>query len=185
MKIARYGTPSGNIFIAGSLSNPNFTAGYSKDEAVQRLTNRERVTYSDFPPHYEPFSGKSPLLIVGSNNFIRERMPFFILQKFDVHLMFFPTSERSYRIGAAVFSKTNPEQKPILLHAGEYSTENAFRQLILGIAVQSQAEPILIQPKLILWYTHWIYRCPKISLRDIQSLEPITSQAQTPSEYIP
>ena len=38
-------------------------------------------------------------------------------------------------------------------------------------------------PKLGMWWTHWIYRCPKISLKDVLHLEPYPRSLEAWKDY--
>ena len=125
-------------------------------------------------------SAKNPMLIVGANNWLRERVPFFLLQRYDLHLLFYPNSTPCWNVGLAAFSRLRADEKPIFVFAADtsilVSLEKTLGKILeacppsLNTGVSEDYAPN--GAKLNLWWTHWIYRCPKISLSDILHLEP-------------
>lgn len=130
-------------------------------------------------------SGKNPMLIVGANNWIRTRVPFFLLQQYDLHLLFYPNSMPAWVVGIAAFSRTRTEGKPVFVFGSDGTIEGAL-QMAIGRILEAchpnddfsgtvedtrDARELGHASKLNLWWTHWIYRCPKISLKDVLHLE--------------
>jgi hypothetical protein len=135
--------------------------------------------------------GRSPLLIVGSNNWIHQKLPFFVLQQYDVHLFFYPNSTPSWTVGVAAVSRTNTTEAPFFAFGCSPSIQSALDE-VLGKVLEhcrpadwesgqdwQEEKPELakdernkkFQAKLGQWWTHWIYRCAKISLKEILHLE--------------
>lgn len=129
---------------------------------------------------------KSPMLIVGANNWVRTRVPFFLLQQYDLHLLFYPNSTQAWVVGLAAFSRLRVDEKPVFVFAADSEIGKALDQLFCKLLAalrpgESDSEmprmddrgPTSSQnSKLNLWWTHWIYRCPKISLKDVLHLDP-------------
>ncbi len=133
------------------------------------------------------FSAKNPMLIVGTNSWTRERVPFFMLQQYDLHLLFYPNSTPSWVVGIVALSRVRLEEPPLFSFASGAGIHAAIDQCIGKILVHCR--PSEWQPdravdstattskrsqtasKLHLWWTNWVYRCPKISLKDALHLE--------------
>lgn len=161
-------------------------AGASRDEAVlSALYQLARVrTLRRYAS-----SGKNPMLIVGSNQWVRHRVPFFLLQQYDLHLLFYPNSMPAWVVGVAAFSRTKTEERPIFVFGSDATIHGALEMAmgrilevchpnedLFSIEERPIAEPRDVKAmnqaaKLNLWWTHWIYRCPKISLKDVLHLE--------------
>lgn len=156
-------------------------AGATREEAtLQALYQLARVRtlrrYST--------SMKNPMLIVGANNWIRTRVPFFLLQQYDLHLLFYPNATPAWVVGIAAFSRIRSDEQPIFVFGSDAviggALDMAFAKIleVCHPAENGEAEGETIEPKRIgngsklnLWWTHWIYRCPKISLKDVLHLE--------------
>lgn len=128
---------------------------------------------------------KNPMLVVGANNWMRTKVPFYLLQQYDLHLLFYPNSTQAWVVGLAAFSRQRLDEKPAFVFAAEADIHKAIDQLFFKIVeVLRPSEPETEIPrvpeehprgmgtKLHMWWTHWIYRCPKISLKDVLHLEP-------------
>jgi len=111
---------------------------------------------------------KSPMLVVGANAYMRDTASRLKVKGFadwDMHLLFFPTADNVYRVGILGVSRHNDNQA--FLSCGEADTvdraiNNAFR---------SEHVAIDLRPHAMLWLQHAIYRCPKVALKDLLSLE--------------
>ncbi len=127
---------------------------------------------------------KNPMLVVGANNWIRTRVPFFLLQQYDFHLLFYPNSMPAWVVGIAAFSRQNTQEKPIFVFGAEAEIGKAFDKAfgkILEVCQPGEEGEVRQtwreekktagNAKLNLWWTHWIYRCPKVSLKDLLHLE--------------
>jgi hypothetical protein len=151
--------------------------GNDRDEAT--LDGLISLTLKQTLKRYSA-NAKNPMLIVGANTWLRERIPFFVLQRYDVHLLFYPTSTPCWVVGAAAFSRLRSDEKPLFVFSADSAVLGALERTLgklleaippsleEGADVESAARGA----KLNLWWTHWIYRCPKISLSDVLHLEP-------------
>lgn len=131
---------------------------------------------------------KSPMLIVGTNNWIRQKVPFFFLQQYDLHLLFYPNSMPSWVVGLACLSRQSTKKKPFftfgsaadvgaavdmaLLRALELCRPPAYQFEGEAAPGDPPAEQEDGSPQLHLWWTNWVYRCPKIALKDVLHLAP-------------
>ena len=127
---------------------------------------------------------KNPMLVVGANNWMRTKVPFYLLQQYDLHLLFYPNSTQAWVVGLAAFSRQRLEEKPVFAFGAEADINKAIDQVFCKIVEMLRpSEPETEIPripnehpkghgsKLHMWWTHWIYRCPKISLKDVLHLE--------------
>ena len=135
---------------------------------------------------------KSPMLVVGSNNWVRGRVPFFLLQQYDLHLLFYPNSTPSWVVGVCALSRIKTDEPPIFVFGCDANVLGALDSALgkvlercrpsdwkaaedgevasVGDEEISKKES-LKNTRLGMWWTHWIYRCPKISLKDVLHLE--------------
>lgn len=168
--------------------------GTTRDEAIlDALTHLAKVRtlkkYSN--------AMKSPMLIVGANNWVRGKVPFYVLQKFDLHLFFYPNSTQVWVVGAAAVSRLRVDEKPVFVFSADSSITKAmdklFGQLIATLRpnedesgmprIGEEAPTSAKASKLNMWWTHWIYRCPKISLKDVLHLEPYPRSLEVWKNY--
>lgn len=148
--------------------------------------------------------GKSPLLVVGANHWLRARVPFFLLQEYDLHLVFYPNSSPCWILGLVAFSRLRSSSKPTFIFSASHSMQQAIDE-VLGKAVEMcrpdpDYDSLSIPPisggplgnpeaegeagkRLNLWWTHWIYRCSKINWKDIIGLEPYPKELNLWREY--
>lgn len=127
---------------------------------------------------------KNPMLVVGSNAWIRDRVPFFLLQQQDLYLLFYPNAFPCWVVGVAAFSRQSVEAKPIFVFASGTDINQAMSEALYKMV--DQCRPSEWSPssdrtvsdkekdkkaKLHQWWTNWIYRSPKISLKDVLHLE--------------
>ncbi|NBX93739.1 MAG: hypothetical protein EB078_00475 [Proteobacteria bacterium] len=168
-------------------------AGKDKEEAtLNALVELAKVTtlrrYSN--------TMKNPMLVVGANNWIRSKVPFFLLQQYDLHLLFYPNSTQAWVVGLGAFSRQRTDEKPVFVFAAHTDAKQALEELFFKILEalkpeeQIAGDPVLKSErggphtsKLNMWWTHWIYRCPKIALKDILHLEPYPRKLQNWRDY--
>ncbi len=157
-------------------------AGENREEAtLNALVDLAKITtlrrYSD--------SMKNPMLVVGANQLIRSKTPFFLLKQYDLHILFYPNSTQAWVLGMGAFSRQRSDEKPVFVFSAHTDVKHALDQLFCKILEalkpeeQMAGDPVLrrdpgasIPSQMNMWWTHWIYRCPKISLKDIEQLEP-------------
>lgn len=175
IKCARYGTPTGNLWVASATKRGITTLAASDN----REDARNKAALPNTMPIEEQYG--NPLLIVGTSTWIRERVPFFLLQQFDIHLLFYPTSKEVYQIGILAQSRIG-QQPPIFVYGQGASTIDAIMNAIYELVVfvvpdewktdkENAKELSKLDKVRHLWYTNWIYRQAKVSLRDILHLE--------------
>jgi len=136
-------------------------------------------------------SMKNPMLVVGANQFIREKAPFFLLQEYDLHLLFYPNSSQAWVLGMVAISRIRTDEKPTFVFSAHTDIQEAINELFFKIlevlqpeeqvsgkmSVKTQDQK-LGSSKMNMWWVHWIYRCPKIVLKDLQSLEPYSRKLE-------
>lgn len=142
---------------------------------------------------------KSPMLIVGANNWIRLRVPFFLLQNYDLHLLFYPNAMPAWVVGIAAFSRVRTDERPQFVFGSAAKIGEALEMAIGKILEtchpreEGAAEPVFRSAgekrdtqvaKLNLWWTHWIYRCPKIALKDVVHLEDYPTDIEHWREFL-
>lgn len=114
-------------------------------------------------------SFKAPMLIVGVNSYIREQCKPALLQAFDLHAVFFPTSENVYRAGILGLSRLSGDVAFLSIGEG-IDVASAIDKALKGAKVEQT-----IRPQAMLWLIHAIYRCPKVALRDLLACAPYNS----------
>lgn len=176
--------------------SPNVSAlgtGKDREEAtLNALVELAKVTTLRRYSH----SMKNPMLIVGANNLIRQKSPFFLLQQYDLHLLFYPNSTQAWVVGMVALSRQRTNEKPCFVFAAHTDIQEAINQLFFKILEalkpeeQISGDPILKRDKnastssqLNMWWTHWIYRCAKINLKDILQLESYPRKIKNWREY--
>ncbi len=144
---------------------------------------------------------KNPMLIVGTNNWVRGRVPFFLLQQYDLHLLFYPNSTPSWVVGVAAMSRLRTDEPPVFVFGADTDILKALDSALLKMlehcppadwAPEEQSELSRDDEKSVrsnrvsklgLWWTHWIYRCPKISLKDVLHLEAYKASVEGWKDY--
>lgn len=132
-------------------------------------------------------SMKTPLLVVGANSWLRDHVPFFLLQRYDLHLLFYPNSTPSWVVGVAALSRTRVDERPLFAFGSSFDPKKAFAQALGRLLIETKPweeedknnltlfkqQEVTDKKTLQLnrWWNHWIYRCSKISLRDVLHLE--------------
>jgi hypothetical protein len=127
---------------------------------------------------------KNPILVVGSHAWLRNKLPFFMLQEYDWYILFYPNSSPCWVVGMAGFSRLQSDAKPIFVFNAHPNMEQALDGAIgktleacrpdfdgNGRAPITETEVSDRERQKNLWWTHWIYRCSKISLKELQSME--------------
>ncbi len=184
LKTSRYGTPSGNVWTMSGVDKATgekrFAVGADKKEAADQLyagglTYEVRVGRDLLDP------SRKSMLVVGSSSFLRQRLPFFVGQNFDVFLSFYPHSGETWRVGAVMMSRRHKTEAPIELTLEDKDVNKALQNLMGAITIEAQGEAtdselseptIEVPEKLVAWITHAVYRKPKLSLKDVLELKP-------------
>ncbi len=142
-------------------------------------------------------SGKSPMLVVGANNWLRQRVPYFLLQEYDLHMLFYPNASPCWVTGIAAFSRMKSDSKPVFLFSADADINVAMERCLAKLlewARPESGEAMETVPtessfsekgfRLNLWWTHWIYRCSKIALKDVLNLEAYPRSVQYWRDYV-
>ncbi len=140
-------------------------------------------------------SMKHPMLVVGTNNWIRQRIPFFLLQQYDLHLLFYPNAMPAWVVGVVAMSRAKVDEQPIFAFGSHAQILTALDRALFRVLeacrpvdwdeaehanTHSQSRIGSAQKsKLNLWWNNWIYRCPKISLREVLTLENYSPTLET------
>jgi hypothetical protein len=181
-KFSRYGLPQGEIWLAND--GKSFATASNKDQAEYLLKFTEtklNIIANNVIAKYRD-QCKQPMLIVGANSFIRDNMPFFVLEHYDIHLFFYPTSESAYVVEAMAWHKQHHNSAPIVSYYAHNEPKTALLQAMWRIIPQVLMKDESEAFKAARWLTHWIYRCPKVSIADIFHLESYDKAAHTYSE---
>lgn len=148
-------------------------------------------------------SGKTPMLVVGTGNWLRSKVPFYLLQRYDVHLLFYPNSHPAWVVGAVALCRKGLSENPHFAFGSAGSVHDAIEQTLVSLVERTrpndpfaeggtvgggvEAEPdeaqIRRNVRRIHWWNHWIYRCPKISQSDLLHLEPYAKSLDPWREY--
>lgn len=179
IKAARFGTPSGNVWLAQVITtNGDVRYGVDSEREAARLQaafgtdNGLEGTCNQVIAKYTQMN-KQPMLVVGSNNWMRSHIPFFLLQQYDVYLLFYPNATRAWVVGCVAFSRTVENAEPLWSYSAACTIEEALKQAMWGLlkSKETNTEVRTVHSKLNAWLIHWIYRCPKITLKDVLHLE--------------
>lgn len=182
IKTQRYGTPDGNIWIArGEFKNGvvRESTGPTRERALLGLEAGGQQV--DSMPAGAIMGGpwEKAMLVIGANNFLRTKMPPAILQNYDMHLVFRPSSENSFEVGLVMMSRHNDKGLDRLVTAKDPDINKAI-EMVMQNAVLESTQPhnngtFEVEPsheKMKTWLQNAIYRKPKIGLKDVISLEP-------------
>jgi hypothetical protein len=141
-------------------------------------------------------SGKNPMLVVGANNWIRQRVPYFLLQEYDLHLLFYPNASPCWVLGVAAFSRIKSDAQPIFVYGSGADIAPALESCLAKLLEWSRPgqegeEPRPVEAghceknfRLNLWWTHWIYRSSKIALKDVLHLEAYPKTLEFWRDYV-
>jgi hypothetical protein len=206
LKCARYTTPSGNVWLAMAKDADDkialavdTTRESARKKAVALIDktepNKLDLLQNEVLAKYSQLC-KNPMLVVGSNNWIRTKVPFFLLQQYDVHLFFYPNSNAAWVFGACAISRVNAKAVPVWSYAAGQNSEKTLTEalfgLIPGVRPTEWGDPTFEQAeqneKLGVWFQNWVYRSPKVALKDMLHLEPYAAEAldeYKPSKIVP
>ncbi len=148
----------------------------------------------------EEFSqkGKKPMLIVGSNHWLRQQVPFFLSQQYDLYLLFYPNASLSWVVGIMALSRLSLTEQPHFCFGSHREIKKAMDSAISQILQycrpmdwknrhQKENDPELKKHKmgqLVRWWNNWVYGCPKISLKDILQLEAHPNTVEAWKEHL-
>jgi hypothetical protein len=188
IRSARFGTPEGSIWLSthhdGTKSSHG--VGLTRDESRKNALGGKtpgKTGHPDFIPEIgkEAAEHKQGHLVVGANNYLRNKLPFFLLQQYDHHIIHHQDEQGTHHVGVIALHRQHPDHAPIVTHAsgetGEKALTGALHQQLIEARptefdedhnpVSSQKSGAPHQSKKNTWLTHWIYRQPKKSLKDL------------------
>lgn len=116
---------------------------------------------------------KRGMYVVGSNVFQRNNLPLEVLKGHDVHYHFFPSAERKYKIGATLLERNG--NKATFVETEGLDINNTLKDLNKKIeqkTTDKQSDWHEFDAHKMGILSNHLYRQPKISLKDIQMLEP-------------
>ena len=116
---------------------------------------------------------KPPLLVVGANNYMRNLTATLGDSKWggwDTHVLFFPTADNIYRAG--ILGVSRHDSQVFLTYAEGNTVDEAIQN-----AFKSKHNSIELAEHALLWLNNSVYRCPKIALKDLLSLDAFKKTA--------
>ncbi len=192
-------TGNGDFLSAQRSSNRWEATGAGKDYEEATLEALFNMTRQKTLQGYAN-TMKNPMLIVGANNWIRQRVPYFLLQEYDMHLLFYPNSSPCWVVGLAAFSRIKSDARPLFAFCSDADMTQALEGALARLlewarpevgenpeARQQEETPVGFSEKgfrLNMWWTHWIYRCSKITLKDVLHLEAYPRSVEYWRDYV-
>lgn len=174
MKTMKFSTPNGNIYL--QQTETGFIASDHKDnfKVNPQFENIKNTVVSKFQDQC-----KNPMLVVGSNNYLRQNVPLMLLQRYDLYLFFYPNSFNAWVCGMIGMSRTNDNARPVFSYGADQKIDRAIKKCIFEMVAKTQdlensetyEEIKATNTKEIVWTQKWIYRSPKILLKDVLHLE--------------
>lgn len=131
---------------------------------------------------YTPLKGKQPLLVLGAHYFTRQHCNAVLLQNWDLHFLFLPRAEAFYTVGIAMFSRTKQNEAPRYVYAEDEDPISASLQVLRYAEEISKLSSVECNPTLVRWHTHWIYRLPKIILKELHSMQVFVENTKEGAE---
>lgn len=208
VRAARFGMPEGNLWVAAATDREgkvHHAVAADRQEARHNAVmgiSHGTTGRPDFIPEIgaeAPKSGRQGHLVVGSHNYLRSKMPFFAIQQHDHHIMHAENPDGTHTAAIVAFSRQHPNAEPSIVHAhgttGEEAIKHAMHHMVLehsksmgDLHLEDQPKqksaPVqdAKQAKKNMWLTHWIYRQPKKSLKEV--LAPQEPKAMKKSDVV-
>lgn len=181
----RFGTPEGNLWVTTTKNSHTGEVKHSigKSKGESRLAAYQgKASGQEGNPELMPdIIGQKQhrgSLIAGANSYLRERIPFFILQKLDLH-PFYEKTEGGHRVGIMGTDRIGSNKPMYVYSDSEKSPKEALNDAINHFVLEAvkthykgdsfdtgSGEPDKKIQKLNTWLTHSIYRSPKVNLKD-------------------
>lgn len=175
VSLVRYGTPNGNIWVAENTDA--YGIGCTREDAKLELKeNKKRdlleVVASSVVGWYQQ-RGKSPMLIVDTNNWTHKNSPFYLVQLYDIHFRFYPNTHTAWVIEAIAIGRK--DKTLIRSMSADLNINEALKRALWGLIPHSIGSKHQIEPnKGHSWFVKGLYSTPKISLKDVLNLETYT-----------
>lgn len=119
-----------------------------------------------------------PMLVVGSNQYIRDSLPYVLTQVWDIHLTFSPSKSGTlWCVAVVAVHKSDREVQPVWVHAEgpviHRAIKDALGLMLAELNVKDRINEHLANRgslKANVWFDAWLKRLDKISLRNILQL---------------
>jgi GGDEF domain-containing protein len=196
IKSSRFGTPEGNLWLSSASNKSGKTTygvGASKEEA-NNVAVDGGLKFEEPTPRSLMDLEKPPKLVVGANNFLRNKVPFFLLQQYDLFLFIHPSPEGESRVGILSMPRMKYGEEKYLSVFGS-DINKAIDSAIGALLIQRAAnldevtDPENKLParddkaeKRAAWLTHWIYRQEKVSLKALGDADTVLHQDPIPPD---
>lgn len=195
MRHARFGTAEGNLWITHIEKDGKIIKGIGPDKATAKeaaLAGGTPYQVSEASEAILSSPWQNAVLVVGSNNYLRQNAPFFVLQEYDLHLMLRPQSGEHWELGLAMLSRNGRQDK--FVSVKNRDIEQGLKDLVGAATAESTSGKSLDSPmdrdvdeperkatdaKKSVWTTQAIYRKAKISLKDVLHLEPYSGDTKS------
>lgn len=118
---------------------------------------------------------KFPMLIVGANTWIQQKINNEVLKGYDCHLLFFPNINNVWCVGCVMMNRLD-SHTPLSYYTEDNDIQRAFKKLF-HLINGSKNNNIEIEEKKLVWLTNSIYRCAKIPIKDVLHLVPYKEAA--------
>lgn len=180
-KDARLATPSGNRWVTTIETKDGETysgGGSTKEEARQAAMSNSAGDYASLKDLMD--GKKKSNLVVGSNAFLRQRVPFSTLQQNDLHLIFHPQSGETWQVGLIGLDRTGKlapkytmgEAKNINEAIDQAINNMVAKDYVSRVSDTGEGLSSASDKYLDKVAPNWVYRQPKLSLRDVLELDP-------------
>lgn len=128
-------------------------------------------------------SKKPPMLVVGGNNFLKDYIDTRLEKNYNVFVFFYPTNKAVWVMGLFLMHKQDIT-KYYAVYSEDCNIKNAITkcfQCVYDIVDFKPNKDVFTknEEKLAIWITNWVYRLPKISLKDILHLEDYEEEQKT------
>lgn len=194
LRSSRFSTPEGNVWVTharhhGGQESWGFGSEReaSRNAAVNKLPEPGKTGAHPAAPQVGTAPGQvsgSAQHVVGVHHFLRQKMPFYMTQTYDHHVMLHP-EDGGVSASIIAMHRKDPSAAAQYVHAsgstGEEAIHNALNQMMLHHARTTEptqehwetgeaaAPKVPASPageKRNSWLTHSIYRTPKVALKD-------------------
>lgn len=155
-----------------SLASGKLQFDTSNPEHKMDTTDPSHLVAAQILPQGDP-NRKRGMMVVGSNVFARQNLPEEVIHNHDVFYHFFPTSELTWKVGATITERNG--DKGTFVEASGLDINQTLKDLNSRIKQRASSKEqdwhTFDQNKMSI-LNNLLYKQPKISLKDIQSLEP-------------
>lgn len=169
-----YNTPLGLVYVC---QNENEFALTNKSTVLQPEFNKSVKNQSEhlltMGSYRKDLIDGYSFLIVGANSYISDRLPQAIMSKYDIFAVMSSLPKNEITISLVVLSKIETNHKSFYITSSGISYSEAINSCLYGVILDHyKHEENLLQtrttnPRLNRWLNRYLYRLPKLSLRDL------------------